>query len=949
MKKFFIVSVFAGTLLFALFSAKQAKAAGEVFPGAGSGTLEDPYLVTNWTELNSIRGDLLSDNYKLINNLGTTTAGYVGIGDQWMPIGSSATPFQGSFNGNYSYINNLTINRPDSDYVGLFGSIGPSATVKNLGLNDENITGHNYVGGLVGDNRGYITKCYSSGSITGRYTIGGLSGGNSGAMASIVNSYSNANVTSSEAGLTSYRVGGLVGGQDARIAYSYSSGLITSGTTTNFSQIGGLLGTSHDAVVDSSFWDTQTSGYDTSAGGSGAMGQTTAQMGVQTNFTIVGWDFTSIWKMYNGYPHLLWEANPGYYATTEISTCQQLENINASLGARYSLIQDIDCYTDTHLGGDLYDKGVGFTPLGSLATPFTGIFNGNGHRIKNLYINRAGEDYVGLFGVIGSGGVVKNVGIIDADITGGNKVGILNGKNDDAEISSVYTSGNVLGVSQVGGLVGFNNGGLSNSFSEATTTSNQLAGGLVGENTDSISNSFSAGIVDSEGIKGGLVASSTGALVTHSFWNTESSTASTSAAGIGKTTSQLKNKSTFTDNSWDFDNFWGMDTNPQKNGGYPYLLWQAPFMLQYEASQGGVIDGPETQFVGPGISPLPVEAVPENHYEFLEWSDGSHSPARTENNVYGHLDLTASFGIDPNTTFTVSYTAGVGGYISGSANQTIIYNGNGTPVTALSNSGYRFLKWSDNSTSNPRTETGVSGDMSLTALFEVSGGGAPSSGPSGVGGGARDIVSNTSQDLNIGFINPAGINALTYINRDNSFSVLASSSGREENHLFKITNLDLYNNILTVYFYSEPKSLTLKQGEAKKLDLDGDKIDDVVVKFSSVYVNRVELTVKSLLAADNVHNPVVVISPPAKPSKAPFIFKRDLKLGVSGADVKELQKYLNSHGFSLTKSGPGSLGKETTFFGKATQSALLKFQKTKKIAPANGRLDAKTRAEVNKN
>ena len=76
-------------------------------------------------------------------------------------------------------------------------------------------------------------------------------------------------------------------------------------------------------------------------------------------------------------------------------------------------------------------------------------------------------------------------------------------------------------------------------------------------------------------------------------------------------------------------------------------------------------------------------------------------------------------------------------------------------------------------------------------------------------------------------------------------------------------------------------------------------------------------------------------------------FTRDLKVGISGADVKMLQQWLNAHGFSVAKSGPGSPGSETTMFGGATRAALAKFQAANKIVPAAGYFGPKTRATVN--
>ncbi len=75
-------------------------------------------------------------------------------------------------------------------------------------------------------------------------------------------------------------------------------------------------------------------------------------------------------------------------------------------------------------------------------------------------------------------------------------------------------------------------------------------------------------------------------------------------------------------------------------------------------------------------------------------------------------------------------------------------------------------------------------------------------------------------------------------------------------------------------------------------------------------------------------------------------FARDLELGNTGADVQLLQQFLNTHGFVLAKTGPGSLGNETTKFGNATKYQLIQFQKTNGITPAAGYFGPKTRAII---
>ena len=75
-------------------------------------------------------------------------------------------------------------------------------------------------------------------------------------------------------------------------------------------------------------------------------------------------------------------------------------------------------------------------------------------------------------------------------------------------------------------------------------------------------------------------------------------------------------------------------------------------------------------------------------------------------------------------------------------------------------------------------------------------------------------------------------------------------------------------------------------------------------------------------------------------------FARNLELGMTGADVKALQQWLNANGYRVAGSGYGSPGNETTRFGGATKAALIKFQKANGITPAVGYFGPKTRAAV---
>lgn len=103
------------------------------------------------------------------------------------------------------------------------------------------------------------------------------------------------------------------------------------------------------------------------------------------------------------------------------------------------------------------------------------------------------------------------------------------------------------------------------------------------------------------------------------------------------------------------------------------------------------------------------------------------------------------------------------------------------------------------------------------------------------------------------------------------------------------------------------------------------------------------------LAAINAAGTAAPASTPTIPTVTTAAFTRDLKVGMTGDDVKALQVYLNAKGYTVAQSGPGSPGNETTRFGSATRAALIKLQAAQGISPAAGYFGAKTRAYVNAN
>jgi uncharacterized repeat protein (TIGR02543 family) len=141
----------------------------------------------------------------------------------------------------------------------------------------------------------------------------------------------------------------------------------------------------------------------------------------------------------------------------------------------------------------------------------------------------------------------------------------------------------------------------------------------------------------------------------------------------------------------------------------------AECVVTYAVFDGGSIQGEATQTVLYGENTTKVTAVADTGYIFVKWSDGVIDAARTDMNVQHDITVTAEFAQEK---FTVSYTAGENGHIEGETEQTIIYGGSATAVTAIPDENYRFVRWSDYITEATRSDNNIKRDIKVTALFE---------------------------------------------------------------------------------------------------------------------------------------------------------------------------------------------------------------------------------------
>ncbi len=192
-------------------------------------------------------------------------------------------------------------------------------------------------------------------------------------------------------------------------------------------------------------------------------------------------------------------------------------------GSGYDIISSLTELKGMSLSGDYAlgsnITGGAFTPVGGNGSPFTGIFDGLGHKITNLVINQS-SGYAGLFG--SAAGSISNVALINVQTTSSNNyIGGLVGSNSGS-ISNSYATGSASGTgstsSYVGGLAGYNTGSITNSYAATSVSGNGEVGGLVGFNdsSGSISNSYATGGVTGTGNNnndiGGLVGYNPGSI-----------------------------------------------------------------------------------------------------------------------------------------------------------------------------------------------------------------------------------------------------------------------------------------------------------------------------------------------------------------------------------------------------------------------------------------------------
>ena len=416
----------------------------------GDGSVATPYQLA---DIYGVQGmgsaGMLANSYVLANNIDASGTASWNAGAGFVPIGGAAatvsppgavfngTQFTGTFDGQSHTVSNLTINQPNTSYVGLFGYTGTGSTIQNVGLVGGSVSGASYVGGLVGyNNGGTINNSYATGGVNGTSEVGGLMGLNAG---TISNSYATGSVSTSGnvtqtyndvGGLVGWNYGGTINNSHATGNVSATGSMSATGSVSGSSYVGGLVGFNTGAI---------SKGY--------ATGNVSAMGSVSGNSFVGGLVGENI--------------NGATGPVSSISNSYATGSVNAT----------------GSVGGNSY---VG------------GLTGANGGTISNSFTT-GGVTASGVNSSVGGlVGINHNTGAISNSYATGSVVGFSSNTNlgglagsNYGSISNSYSSGFVSDTAttnvNVGGLVGYNSGGtVSNSFWDISTSGQTADGASSG-------------------------------------------------------------------------------------------------------------------------------------------------------------------------------------------------------------------------------------------------------------------------------------------------------------------------------------------------------------------------------------------------------------------------------------------------------------------------------------
>ena len=380
-----------------------------------------------------------------------------------------------------------------------------SGTILNCNVHG-NIGGNDYVGGLIGYNDGSVKNCYTRGNVKGNESTGGLVGYNYGR---VENCYATGNVT----GLL--KIGGLVGFNEDTVENCHATGKVSgknyigglvgyngafvenchaAGKVDGEDNVGGLIGY-NDGKVETSFSLGNVTGALEVGGLVGYYDHLTSQI-INSYYCI---DYVAVNNKHYVTPYGIYknQFEDWIYGGKSFDIDDHLSKIHSTKNYNISSVSDMKKMLPfaTYPGYkfkqtaniDLSSESFFYLPV------FKGKYYGNAYSISNLNTTYYNNSYVGLFGIIYSGGSVDKVSLINANVSGEQYVGGMIGYNYENKVENCHAAGNVWGNDEVGGLVGYNFGTVENSNATCSVSGDSLVGGLIGSNEGTVEYCYASG------------------------------------------------------------------------------------------------------------------------------------------------------------------------------------------------------------------------------------------------------------------------------------------------------------------------------------------------------------------------------------------------------------------------------------------------------------------------
>ncbi len=399
------------------------------------------------------------------------------------PVGSSGTPFTGSFDGQNYAINDLFIDRSSTDYVGLFGYVDAS-TLSNVSVAGD-VTGHDYVGGLVGktNNSSTVSNVTSTVNVTGNANVGGIVGLNDPSTLNNVAASGTVTGVSNVGGVVGWNygsdingaifsgtvtgndgVGGLAGKNSDDTGNSYASSIsnvFAEGGVSGSANTGGVIGSNDSSAGSISYgaWVTDSSGQPSAIGGGsvtttgGLAGLTLAQTHQQASY--VGWDFVSTWRIYEGH------------------TVPLLRSLLKPLTITADNVTKVYDGTSIGLTGVIYSDSAaaGSSNLFGVATPYGVVTKNNvGTYAADIWSDQHGYDIT----IVGGQLTVTPLALAGAAIAG------VTATYGTAAGAGAVSFTNIIGGDAVGATAGIDSPAYSGSGNLKAGSYTQTAGALSG-------------------------------------------------------------------------------------------------------------------------------------------------------------------------------------------------------------------------------------------------------------------------------------------------------------------------------------------------------------------------------------------------------------------------------------------------------------------------------------